>query len=78
MAVGAADPCKTFLQVAALEKGSHAAVDDRSPEAVLGLKLLVVDLAKRVAVLVHDPPQIGSVRIAWPIQRSRFVAGLSP
>ena len=69
LAVGAADPSKTFLQIAALEKGRHAALDDRSPEAVLGLKPLVVDLAEGVKMLVHDPPQIGSLRIAWPIQR---------
>ena len=40
MAVGATNPRKTFLQIAALEKGGHATLDHRSPEAVLGLKLL--------------------------------------
>ena len=69
IAVGAANPRKTFLQIAALEKGGHATLDHRSPEAVLGLKLFVVDLAKAVKVLVQQPPQIGSARIAWPIQR---------
>jgi len=69
VAVGAADAGKTFLQIAALEKGGHAAVDHRSPEAVLGLKLLVVDLAEGVKMLVQQPPQSGSTWIAWPIQR---------
>ena len=46
MAVGAANPCKTSFQIAALEKGRHATLDHRSPEAVLGLKLLVVDLSE--------------------------------
>ena len=46
MAVGAANPRKTFLQIAAFEKGSHSARDHRSPEAVLGLKLRVVDLSE--------------------------------
>ena len=37
VAVGAANSGKTVFQIAALEKGSHGAVDNRSTEAVLGL-----------------------------------------
>ena len=37
LAVGAAHPGKTFLQIAALEEGSHGLLDDRAPESVLGL-----------------------------------------
>ena len=68
-AIGAANPRKTYLRIAALEKGGHAAVDHRSPDAVLGLKLLVVHLSEGVKMLVQQPPQIGSTQIAWPIQR---------
>ena len=69
MAVRAADAGETLLQIAALEKGGHATRDHRSPEAVLGLKLLVVPLAEGVKMLVQQPPQIGRARITWPIQR---------
>ena len=57
MAVGAANPRKTFLQIAAFEKGGHATCDHRSPEAVLGLKLLVVDLVEGTVIDKHpDTP----------------------
>jgi hypothetical protein len=72
MAVRAADARETFLQIAALEKGGHAAVDHRPPEAVLGLKLLVVGLLEGVKMLVDQAPQIGGLRIAWTVQRGRF------
>ncbi len=51
MAVRAADAGETFLQIAALEKGGHAALDDRPPEAVLSLKTLIVDLLKYLVML---------------------------
>jgi len=74
LAVRAANSGEAFLQIATLQKGSHGAVQQRSPEAVLGLKLLVVDLAEAVKMLVQQPPQIGGARIARPIQGGRFGA----
>ena len=74
VAVGAANPRKAFFQIATFEKGSHAPIDHRSPEAVLGLKSLVIDLAERLKMLIHQPPQIGSTRITWPIHGQRFGA----
>ena len=57
MAVRTADAGETFLQIAAREKGGHAAVDHRSPEAVLGLKLLVVDMVEGTVIDKHpDTP----------------------
>ncbi len=35
VAVGTANSGKAFLQIATLEKGSHRALNDRPPEAVL-------------------------------------------
>jgi hypothetical protein len=61
-----------LVQVAALEEGLHAVLDDRAPEAVLGRKPLVVDLLEGVEVLVQQPPQIGGLRIAGAIQRQRL------
>jgi len=66
---GVAFSLGVFLQIAAFEKGGHATRDHRWPEAVPGLKLLIVDLAEAVKILVQQPPQIGSARIAWQIQR---------
>ena len=43
-AVRAANASEALVQVAAGEKGLHAALDDRPPEAVLGLEPFVVDL----------------------------------
>ena len=68
VAVGAADAGKTFFKVAAFEKGSHGAVDDGSPKAVLGLKSLVVDVPEGAKMLIHQAPQIGGARIARPIE----------
>ena len=59
-----ADTGEAFVQVAALQEGLHAVLDDRAPEAVLGRKPLVVDLLEGVEVLVQQPPQIGGMRIA--------------
>ena len=75
MAVGTANPSKAFFQIATYEKGSHAPIDHRSPEAVLGLKSLAIDLAERLKMLIHQPPQIGSTRITRPIQGQWFGAG---
>ena len=55
---------EAFLQIAALEKGGHRLLDDRSPETVLGLITLVVDLLEGVKMLIQQLPQVGCVRIA--------------
>jgi hypothetical protein len=55
-AVAAADAGEAALQIAALQKGRHAALDDRPPEAVLGLIPLVVDLLERREMLVEQLP----------------------
>jgi hypothetical protein len=39
--VGTANSGKAFLQIPALEKGCHRLLDDRPPETVLALKLLL-------------------------------------
>ena len=64
VAVGTADAGEALVQVAALEEGLHAVLDDRAPEAVLGRKPLVVDLLEGVEMLVQQSPQIGGLRIA--------------
>ena len=69
VAVGAADAGEALVQVAALEKGLHAALDDRAPEAVLGRKPLVVDLLEGLEMLVQQPPQVGGLGIAGAVQR---------
>jgi hypothetical protein len=51
-AVRATNSSKTFMQITALEKGFYRTSDDRSPVAVFGLKPLVVDLLKRVKMLI--------------------------
>jgi hypothetical protein len=43
--------------IAAVEKGAHGTLDDRPPEAVLGLKTLVVDALEGLEVLIHQAPQ---------------------
>ena len=68
-AVRAADAGEALVQIAALEKGRHGALDDRPPEAVLGLESLVVDLLEGRKPLVHQRPQAGGLRIAWTVQR---------
>ncbi len=52
------------MQIAALEIGCHRLFNDRSPVAILGLVLLVVNLLKRVKMLVDQTPQVGGLRIA--------------
>ncbi len=64
LAVCAAHPSKTFLEITTLEKGCHRLLDDRAPETVLGLKPFVIDLLKRVKILVDQTPQVGGTRIA--------------
>jgi hypothetical protein len=58
-AVWAANSSKTFLQLPTLEKGCHRALDHRSPEAVLDLKPLIVDMLEKVIMLVDQTPQAG-------------------
>jgi hypothetical protein len=50
--VRATHSSKTFLQIPALEKGFHRALDHRAPEAVLALKPFIVDLTEEVKMLV--------------------------
>ena len=52
------------MQIAALEIGCHRLLNDRSPVAILGLVPLVVNLLKRVKMLVDQTPQVGGLRIA--------------
>ena len=62
--VRATNSSKTFMQIAALEIGCHRLFNDRSPVAILGLVPLVVNLLKRVEMLVDQTPQVGGLRIA--------------
>jgi len=62
--VRATNSSKTFMQIAALEIGCHRLLNDRSPVAILGLVPLVVNLLKRVKMLVDQTPQVGGLRIA--------------
>ena len=70
--VRATNSSKTFMQIAALEIGCHRLFNDRSPVAILGLVLLVVNLLKRVKMLVDQTPQVGGLRIAGAIKNRRF------
>ena len=67
-AVGATHPGKTFFEIPALEECGHGPLDDRTPEAVLGLKMLIVVLLERVEMLINQTPQVGCTRIAWLVQ----------
>ena len=62
---------EAFLHIAALtlKKGGHRLLDDRSPETVLGLIMLVLDLLEGVKMLIQQLPQVGCVRIAWLVER---------
>ena len=68
LTVGAANAGVAFLQIAALEKGGHRLLDRRSPETVLGLITLVVDLLEGLKMLIQQLPQVGCVRIAWLVE----------
>ncbi len=72
--VRATHSSKTFLEIAALEKSSHRMLEHGSPEAVLGLISIVVNLLENVKVLIDQAPQVGGLRIAWPVQSRRFGA----
>jgi hypothetical protein len=74
VAIRAADPGEAFVQVAALEEGLHALLDDRAPESVLGGKPLVVDLLEGLEMLVQQAPQVGGLGIAGAVQREGFDA----
>jgi hypothetical protein len=50
--VRATNSGKAFMQIATLEIGCYRLLDDRSPVAILGLVPLVVNLLKRVKMLV--------------------------
>jgi hypothetical protein len=69
VAVGAADASEALLQVTALQKGFHRALDDRTRPArgypaILGRKPLAVHLLKAVKTLIQQPPQVGLA--VWP------------
>jgi len=68
LAVGAEDSREALLQIATLEKRCHTAVDDRSPESVLGLIAFVVGLPERVKMLIQQLPQVGGLRITWLVE----------
>ena len=72
VAVRAADAGEALVQIAALEKSRRATRNDRAPEAVLGLKPLVVDLLEGLEMLVQQTPQFGGLRIAATVQRQRL------
>ena len=72
LTVGAANSSIPFLQIAALEKGRHGLLDDRSPETILGLIAMVVDLLEGVQMLIKQAPQVGCLRIAWAVERPRL------
>ncbi len=52
LTVRATNSGKAFMQIATLEIGCYRLLDDRSPVAILGLVPLVVNLLKRVKMLV--------------------------
>ena len=72
LAVRAADAGEALVQVATVEKGRHGALDDRPPEAVLGLKPLVVDLLEGGEMPVQQSPQVGGLRIAGTVEGQRL------
>ena len=74
-AIGAANSGKAFLQIAALEKGSHRLLDDWPPVTVLLLKTLVVDLLEGVKMFIEQSPQVGGLGIAWMVERSGLDTG---
>ena len=67
-----ADAGEAVMQIAAGEKGRHGSLDDWPPEAILGLKPLVVDLLEGLEMPVHQAPQVGGLRIAWTVQGQRL------
>jgi len=72
LAVRAADSGEALVQVAALQKGGHAALDDRPPETVLGSITLVVDLRKGGEMAVQQTPQLRRVWIARTVKGRRL------
>jgi len=62
------------VQIAALEKGSHGAINNRPPESVLGLIPLVIDMLEGREMLIHQSPQRGCPRIAWAVEGQRLDA----
>ena len=71
-AISAANTGEAFVQIAAGEKGRDGSLDDRPPEAVLGLKPLVVDPPEGLEMLIHQAPQAGGPRIAWTVESQRL------
>jgi len=74
LAVWAVDAGEALVQIAALEKGGHGAIDNRPPESVLGLITLVVNLLEGREMLIHQSPQRGFPRIAWAVEGQRLEA----
>jgi hypothetical protein len=72
LAVLAAHSGKTFLEIPTLEKSCYRALDNRTPESVLALITLSVDLTEGVKMLVDQTPQFGYTRITWFIQYGQF------
>jgi len=54
----AANPGKALFEISTLEKGRHGTFDDRPPEAVLGLKPLVVHLLEGLKMLADQTPLV--------------------
>jgi hypothetical protein len=73
-AVRAANASKTFFEIPAFEKGGHAALDDRTPESVFGLIMLIADLLEGGKMFVDQMPQVGVPRIARSVQNGQFGA----
>ena len=71
-AATAADAGEAVVQVATVQKGPHGALDGWPPEAVFGLKPLVVDPLEGREILVHQLPQAGGTRIAGMVERQRL------
>ena len=69
---GSADAGEVLLQVAALQKGPHRALDDRASEAILGGKPLVIDLLEWLETPLQQSPQVGGIRIAGAVQGQGF------
>ncbi len=56
LAVGTAQAGEAVVKIAAFEKGRQPALDNRPPEAVVGLIALGVDLLERVKMFIQQPP----------------------
>ena len=75
LAIRTAHPGKTFVEIPALEKSRYRAVNNRTPEAVLGLESLAINLPKGLEMPNQQAPQIRGLGIARLIQGQRFETG---